>query len=197
MNASKRLYVFFGMIATGKSYLASEWAGRKKCLYLNSDIVRKELAGLPKVRKAPAALDDGIYAHAFTQFTYDELLHRAEMALAGYGSGCVVLDASYQDSKERNRILRVFNGRCRLLFIYCTCSDGTVKNRLEQRALDPMAVSDGRWEIYLRQKERFDSPNEIPVQQLIRLDTEKSLEELITEMEQKQDTLDTESAQTC
>jgi len=41
-------YVFFGMVATGKSYLAKAWAERLGGLYLNSDVVRKELAGLKR-----------------------------------------------------------------------------------------------------------------------------------------------------
>jgi predicted kinase len=180
-----RVYVFFGMIATGKSSLARVWADQQGCLYLNSDVVRKELAGVMKESRVPAALDDGIYAPAFTQRTYDELLRRSEMVLANDADCCIVLDASYQFVDERIRLRRIFGGRCRLQFIYCTCSDETVKKRLAIRALDQNAVSDGRWEIYLRQKQRYNLPDELPAGQLIWMNTERSLEELLPILEMK------------
>ncbi len=54
-----------------------------------------------------------------------------------------------------------------------------VKERLEIRAHDPQAVSDGRWEIYLAQKESFQPPAELEPSQLITLETEKSIAELM------------------
>ena len=174
-----RVYIFFGMIATGKSSLARIWATQQGCLYLNSDVVRKELAGVKREIRIPADPDDGIYAPEFTRQTYDELLRRSEMALANDAGCCIVLDASYQFVEERMRLNRFFDGRYRLLFIYCTCSEVTVKKRLALRAHDQNAVSDGRWEIYLRQKQRFNLPNELPEGQLIWMNTERSLEELL------------------
>lgn len=188
-----RIYIFFGMIATGKSSLARIWASHKGCLYLNSDVVRKELAGVKKESRVSTDPDDGIYAPEFTRRTYDELLRRSEMALANDAGCCIVLDASYQFVEERMRLNLLFDGKCRLLFIYCNCSEETVKKRLALRALDHSAVSDGRWEIYLRQKQRFNLPDELPEGQLIWMNTERSLEELlpnlkikILEVEEKQ-----------
>lgn len=181
----RRIYVFFGMIATGKSSLARIWADKRGCIYLNSDVVRKELFGVKKESMVPDALDHGIYAPSFTRRTYDELLRRSEMALANDADCCIVLDASYQFADERIRLRRFFSGRCRLLFIYCTCSDETVKKRLTLRALDQNAVSDGRWEIYLCQKQRYNLPDELRAGQLIWLNTERSLDELLPILENK------------
>ena len=131
MGNERIVYVFFGMIATGKSSLARVWADRHGCLYLNSDVVRKELAGVKKESRVQAALNYGIYSPGFTRLTYDELLHRSEMALADDAGCCIVLDASFQLVDERIRLRRFYGGRCRLLFIYCTCSDETVRKLLK------------------------------------------------------------------
>ena len=52
-------------------------------------------------------------------------------------------------------------------------------DRLEIRARDPQAVSDGRWEIYLAQKESFQPPSELEPSQLITLATEQSIAMLL------------------
>jgi hypothetical protein len=54
---------------------------------------------------------------------------------------------------------------------------------MEQRQGDPQAVSDGRWEIYLQQKRRFEMPLELGPQQLITINTNRSLEALLVDLE--------------
>ncbi len=46
-------------------------------------------------------------------------------------------------------------------------------------------VSDGRWEIYLKQKKRFEPPDELSASELIIIDTRASLEELLEELKEK------------
>ena len=72
------LLVFFGMIATGKSYLASAWAKQYDLPYYNSDRVRKELAGLPPETGQQEEVDKGIYTPEFSRRTYDALIEHAQ-----------------------------------------------------------------------------------------------------------------------
>ena len=58
-----------------------------------------------------------------------------------------------------------------------------VKERLAIRADDPDAVSDGNWEIYLTQKERFQALTE--EEQAIIVDTDAPLDALIAEVNKK------------
>jgi predicted kinase len=183
-ETKKTAYVFFGMVATGKSYLARAWAERQGGLYLNSDIVRKELAGLAQQDRSRVSWNEGIYTPDFTRRTYDELLRRTLVCLAGDSHVCVVLDASYQSQEERNRLRQGLATHCRLLFILCTCPEATVKKRLAERAVDPHAVSDGRWEIYLHQKEHFMPPDELEPAQVLSIDTDRSLAVLLAVLEQ-------------
>lgn len=175
----KNVYIFFGMVATGKSYLASAWASRHGCLYLNSDIIRKQLAGNDLQTRQKVAINEGIYTPEFTRRTYDELIVCAERALDDEQTPCIVLDASYQSRSERERLCGRLEKRCRLLFFHCVCPEETVKNRLALRAADPLAVSDGRWEVFQQQKKSFVPPTEQPSDHLMTVATDRPLAELI------------------
>lgn len=176
---TRLLLVFFGMIATGKSYLASAWAAKHGLPYYNSDRVRKDLAGLAPNSSQQQAVDQGIYTPAFSRKTYDALLAHAEHHFQEDPEACVVLDGSYQSEKERSLLRHHFSGRARLLFVHCVCAEEVVKKRLAQRAQDPEAVSDGSWEIYLVQKKRFQPLTAEEKEQVIVLDTDAPLGQLL------------------
>ncbi|MDH3922269.1 MAG: hypothetical protein OES28_05570, partial [Desulfobulbaceae bacterium] len=65
------------------------------------------------------------------------------------------------------------------------CSEVEMKRRMDERAQDPAAVSDGRWEIYLEQKKRFEPPDELAVPELIIINTQAPLEDLLEELDRK------------
>lgn len=174
-----QVLVFFGMIATGKSYLASAWAARHGCAYYNSDRVRKELAGLTPESRQTSGLEQGIYSSDFTRRTYDRLLELAEQELNLHPDGCVVLDGSYQVRSERERLVARLGYKSNILFVHCVCPEETMRQRMEERLLDTRAVSDGRWEIYLQQKKRFEAPVELNPEQLLNIDTNDSLDTLL------------------
>ena len=177
-----RIVVFFGLIASGKSTLAAAVARQKKMLYLNTDRVRKELAGLRPTDRGGRAFGQGIYTAQFTEKTYQAMLDRAAEQLQ-QGEG-VVLDGSYSRRSHRAQVeacARRYHTHA--LFILCHCSDTEVQRRLALRAQDPSAVSDGHWEIYLRQKESFEPPDEIPASRLLSLNTEEALASLVSRVE--------------
>ncbi len=172
------LWVFFGLIASGKSTLAARWAVEKACDHFNSDIERKKLAGLAPDAPAEEAAGAGIYAAGFTRRTYDRLLELAEESLLR--GRTVIVDASYSKRAERERVMAMakrLGVKC--AFLYCHCSDDEVDRRLMARRLDPEAVSDGRMEIYRLQKKGFDPPDELDEDHLFRFDTEHPLEDLV------------------
>ncbi len=183
MSGKKRLLIFFGKIASGKSYLAEACARKWGCCYHNSDVARKELAGLAASSRQTSGYDTGIYSTDFSRRTYDFLISLARKDFARERKTCVILDASYQSSAERQRICLEFAHEAKLLFVYCRCDESVLKIRMEKRLRDPNAVSDGRWEIYLRQKGRFEPPVELPADQLLTLDTDRPLEQLVTMVE--------------
>jgi len=172
------ILVFFGLIASGKSTLAEAFAHRRGMLYLNTDRVRKELAGIAATERRPDEHGQGIYNREYTEKTYQAMLDAASGELQQGKS--IVLDGSYSSRAERARVLECGNRNgAKVCFILCHCSEEETRRRLELRARDPLAVSDGRWDIYLKQKKTFEHPDELTGDQLLILDTEAELEQLL------------------
>jgi predicted kinase len=178
------LYVFFGMIATGKSTLSQAWAWHKQLRCYNSDWVRKELAGINPTESKREKIDTGIYTKEFSHKTYKTLLERAEARLRRGDS--VILDGSYQYARNRQDARELAkNLKCQIYFVLCQCSEVEMKRRMDEREQDPAAVSDGRWEIYQKQKKRFEKPDELATSELITIDTQAPLEDLLEELDKK------------
>lgn len=169
--------VFCGLVASGKSTLASVWAAKSGFLCFNSDRVRKELLRIPVDEKCPAPVGQGIYSAAMTRRTYDQLLAHAEAEVRAKGG--VVLDASYSSRQERERVQRLAQRLgCAAFFILCWCDAEETRRRLTLRAEDPEAVSDGRMEIYLQQKKMFEPLEDVPAARVLALETNHSVPEL-------------------
>ena len=112
------------------------------------------------------------------------LLERAGVRLKQGDS--VILDASYQYSQDRQDVKNLASDlNCQVYFILCQCPEAEMKRRMDLRKNDPAAVSDGRWDIYLKQKKRFQAPDELSASELIILDRQISLEELLVTLEEK------------
>jgi hypothetical protein len=183
-NITPVLYVFFGMIASGKSTLSQAWAWHKQLRCYNSDWVRKELAGINPTESQHETIDTGIYTKDFSRKTYCTLLERAEIRLQRGDS--VILDASYQYAQDRQDARALAkNLNCQVYFILCQCSEVEMKRRMDEREQDPAAVSDGRWEIYVQQKNRFEPPDELGASELIIIDTQPPLDDLLEKLDNK------------
>ena len=178
------LYIFFDLIASGKSTLALAWATNKRIRSYNSDRVRKELAGINPTESRRETVDAGIYTQKFSRRTYRALLDLAETELRRGDS--VVLDASYQHRRDRQDVRNLAAALgCRVYFILCQCPETELQRRMAAREKDPTSVSDGRWEIYLQQKKRFEPPDELTAAELIPIDTQAPPDQLIAILEQK------------
>jgi len=183
-NIPPVLYVFFGMIAAGKSTLAQAWADYKQLPYYNSDMVRKELANIIPTENQRETIDTGIYTKEFSRKPYQALLEGAETLLQRGDS--VILDASYQSARDRQDIRTLArNLNCQVYFILCQCPEREMQRRMDERERDPASVSDGRWEIYLEQKKRFEPPDELADTELIIIDTQAPMKDLLEGLDKK------------
>ena len=181
---SPEIFIFFGMIASGKSTIAQAWSWQDQLRCYNSDWVRKELAGVDPTSTHHELMEQGIYTKEFSIKTYATLLERAAARLRQGDS--VVLDASYQYARDRQDIRELASRlECRAYFILCQCPEAEMKRRMDLRSLDPAAVSDGRWDVYLEQKKRFEPPAELPDSELIVLNTEGPADEILADLEEK------------
>ncbi|HZP27575.1 MAG TPA: AAA family ATPase [Acidimicrobiia bacterium] len=100
-----RVVLVGGSPGTGKTTLARGIAEAQGWALLRSDVIRKELAGLPEGADTTAALRAGLYTEGATAATYEELAHRARRALE-YGEN-VVLDASWARVADRRRLAEI------------------------------------------------------------------------------------------
>ncbi|MCI5149833.1 MAG: hypothetical protein D3916_10695 [Candidatus Electrothrix sp. MAN1_4] len=173
------LYVFFGLIASGKSTLAELFAERQKLPYYNTDRIRKDLAGRAANEHRSDGMGQGIYTPEFTEKTYQDILDKASQDCK-QGAAGVVLDGSYSKATDRHKVIELAKIlHANVLFVLCSCSEQETRQRLALRAKDPHAVSDGRWEIFVQQREKFEQPNELPLHQITFIDTEADPESLL------------------
>lgn len=173
------VFVFMGLIASGKSTLAKAFADKYKFAYYNSDVERKKLARVEQTTRGDGEFAAGIYTPEMTRMTYDTLIIRSKDRVEQNLS--VVLDGSYIKESERQLIRDAFAGaEASVVFILCTVSEEITKERLRIRALDKTAVSDGTLDIYLRQKQGFEYPDELDPAEFISVETDGGVEQLLT-----------------
>jgi predicted kinase len=169
--------MIFGLTGSGKSTLARELGERLGMPVINSDVIRKAIAG--KSGRQVVPLNQGIYSSKMTEKTYTRMRQEAEkQILEGEGA---ILDATLGQRAHRERIVRLAeNHRVPFVMIHCVASDEMTKRRLDQREAEGKGVSDGRWEIYSEQKAAFEPISELPlVVNCLKLNTEAPLDELV------------------
>ena len=148
------LVLVSGLPGTGKSTLAEGLAGEANFDVVDSDVVRKELAGLDRHADASESFEAGIYTSAWSDRTYAECRRRAENRL--FEGGRVIVDATFY--REDRRVAFVEMARSfgvPALIVECRLREETVSERLAAREHD---VSDadqsvyenikGKWEAY-------------------------------------------------
>ena len=170
------LLIVCGLTGSGKSTLARELGERLGMPVINSDTVRKAIAGKPGRQAVP--FNEDIYSPDMTAKTYAKIAREADkQILEGEGA---ILDATFGQKAHREKIIRLAEKHAvPLVLIHCVASDETTKKRLAQREAEGKDVSDGRWEIYSKQKAAFEPINELPSANCLKLNTELPREQLV------------------
>ncbi|MCX7981473.1 MAG: AAA family ATPase [Syntrophales bacterium] len=149
------LMTMVGLTGTGKTFVAQELARRLGAQLIQTDVIRKELAGLPPEEHRYEPFGEGIYSPEMSRRTYEEARRRAEEALRKGKS--VILDATHTRDSEREEALKIARRYGASFYLLnCHCPEETVKTRLSERLGRVGEASDGRWEIYLKQREKMD-----------------------------------------
>jgi len=148
------VFLVVGLSGTGKSTVARKIAVDYHATQINTDVVRKEIAGIDKFEQRHDQFNTGLYDPKKIDDTYEKVMTRAAIFLKKNEN--VVLDATFQKKKYRDMARHVAaKYHAALVELQCVCPDDVVKKRLEDR-LKKKSVSDGRWEIYLQQKTTFE-----------------------------------------
>lgn len=184
----KLLIITSGVMGSGKSAIASALAFELGMEITSSDAVRKELANIPRNRRSLDEYGTGIYTPDFDEATYRELLSRSEKALKTGRS--MIVDATFRRQSDRLR----FHSLAALssvpfYIIQITCPEQLIKERLDERSRNPDELSEGRWELFYRQRDEFE-PLGKEEGKLISIDTSRPLYDNIDHILQKLESSD-------
>lgn len=180
---SPALVLIVGLSGTGKSAVAAALHARTGFAHINSDVVRKRLAGVPVDSPAkPTAYEAGIYTPELSTRTYQRMLDEAADHLAA-GRG-TILDATFQlrSGRDAARALAGQHG-VPFLLVECRCEETEIRRRLEQRAQRGGGPSDADWNVYLEQRRHFEPIGADEESGHVVLDTARAAEELTATIE--------------
>ncbi len=174
------MVVIFGLMATGKTTLARALGQMLGWPVIESDRVRKTLAGMAPTDRAAVPFGAGIYSPDFFGRTYAEMRRQAALHLAA--GQPVILDGSYKRAGERELVRQLAREHgAAAVFVYCECSRAEARRRAGLRLSDPQAISDGRVELFEAQSRDFD-PLGAGDRPLLRLDTNRELPQVLEEL---------------
>ena len=172
------LAVVSGIVGSGKSTVAQSLAPRIGAELISSDIIRKEIAGIPATERRLDKFGKGIYSKEFSLKTYNEIFHRAEGYIRSGAS--IVLDATFSKREQRRAVLLLAEKlKAKPFFIECTCSEEMIRERLMKRVNDKKTASDARLDIYPSLKRGFQNIEELSTSIHTVIDTSYPLEENI------------------
>ncbi|MFA7297341.1 MAG: AAA family ATPase [Dehalococcoidia bacterium] len=154
-QARPSLVVLCGLPGTGKSTVGGTLAARIGAVYLSSDTVRKQLAGIDPRTRAGDRDREGLYAPGMSERTYEELRRRAAAHLAA--GRAVVVDAMHGRAEERVAAVAVArDAGVPALIAALHLSEAEALARIDAREDDPLRTSDATREVYLAQATRFE-----------------------------------------
>ncbi len=169
-----------GLTGTGKSTLARALSRRLGAPVINSDVTRKRLAGTLE-RHGTVSYGEGLYSPATTGRAYRKMTEEAEKLLAA--GEAVILDATFQKAGQRAAVFAAAKKfAAQVAVVECRSSEDMARQRLVARAREGRDVSDGSWQVYLKQKEAFEPMSDSAAHRPI--DTEAPVEELCKSVEQ-------------
>ncbi len=153
------LIMMCGLTGSGKSYVADRLSEKIDAVVLNSDKTRKQLVNMNENQKDLSDFGKGIYTEKMTKLVYETMSKKALDYLRN--GQAVILDATYltsnlrNDVKEKSAALGI-----KPIIIYVEVNDNKVIEHFKRRE-NQNNPSDGRYEIYLKQKKLLELPNNV------------------------------------
>jgi len=148
------LIIVSGLSGTGKSTLTLKLSVDYRAMILNTDVIRKHKAGIPLHERHFDEPDTGLYDPKHSHNTYTTVLDLAKTHLEQKKN--VIIDATFQKKSYRDAARKIAEETKSIpIFIFCMAPEDQIKTWLHQR-LQQKTASDGRWEIYQRQKKKYE-----------------------------------------
>jgi len=152
-NRKPFLLIICGQIGTGKTFLAEYLAKITGAKLLRSDIVRKEMLGIPLYEHRKKGLEK-IYSRNVTRKVYKKIIADSLRLLKTNNS--VVLDATFAGEFSRKMAIRATEKeKIPYFFVECRAPDDKIIERLKERR-KKKEISDATLNIYLQKRDEFD-----------------------------------------
>ena len=167
------LVVLAGPSGVGKSAIAHELSPLLDADVIASDVVRKELAGLPPKVRVTGAAQDALYSTEMSVRTYAEIVARARAALAAWRGA--ILDATFLKRAWRESAYAMARAAdARPVLVWCDAPLEVVRERLAARAAADTDASDATIEVYERQLAEREPPTGAEPVPVVRFDTREA-----------------------
>jgi len=168
--------VVCGVPAAGKSQLAGALAAASGLAHLNSDIVRKQLAGLGPGGRGSSAL----YTEEWNRRTYRELGGQAASELARHGGA--VVDATFRHRADRDAFTSAFAHAAPAVFVECVAPASVLARRAAGRARQPGNASDASPAVVERERLAWEPLGEIDAGDHLLVRSDRSLDAIIADV---------------
>ncbi|MEX2376910.1 MAG: AAA family ATPase, partial [Dehalococcoidia bacterium] len=164
------LFIMAGPTGSGKSTVARLVAERWGIEHFQTDVIRKLLAGLDPAAKTGDGVAAGIYSEQMSHRTYRELENRGARILS---QGLpVIMDGTFLRRRHRKSAADV--GRrygVPVVIIECSLEEAETIARLEQRYASDTSESEGRPEVYQRQRGAWQPVRDDEADAVVRVNT--------------------------
>jgi len=139
------------------------------------------MAAIPLTKRVSVKERARLYSSEMSKKTYDEL-HKHAVEIVENGQS-VILDATFSHKQGRQRLTDELNPlNVDYCFVEIQASDETIKARLKSRKQQNNVVSDARLEDFDKLNEKYDPPDELPVNQLIKINSEQTVEKSLSQL---------------
>lgn len=173
----RKFIIFFGLIGSGKSFIAEKLACEKEAVVLKTDVIRKELADLSPEEERKVNYRKNIYSYFFSKKIYKYLIKRG---VKYYKNGySVFLDGTFGQKEWRKMVAKILDKKIEPIWIYLYAPEKIIKERLE----NTRRISDGRFEIFQQIKRDFYPITDL--RNLIKIDNSKNYKKVIKKIEKK------------
>jgi aminoglycoside phosphotransferase family enzyme/predicted kinase len=147
-----KLIIMSGVSGSGKSTTARAIASKQDAIYLRSDAIRKQIAGISLFERG----SDDIYTPEMTAKTYARLTELG--ALLSSKGFTVILDAKHDRVSLRSQAIAAAQAQnIPVEIIYCTAPVEVLQQRLRDRAAANNDIADATVELLANQQTNFES----------------------------------------
>lgn len=170
-----------GRVGTGKSTLAQALGRVFNWPIISTDFIRKKLAGVPSYVRVDPEERKQLYSQAMSDRTYASMIESGLDALGACRGA--VLDATFGRLADREALMNaVWSRSGEVFFIELTAIPAVIRERLAERERRLDIVSDARLEDIDHLYARYQPPDELSSDVIVRHDGSRPIDSIINEL---------------